>query len=357
MDYRARQRQVLQQLEQMQVDALIVAGAANIRYLTGFAGEGVLVLGEQCALCSDGRFISEAEAAEVDKSVLDAPSHWQGAAECIKEAGSKRVAFEAQHVTVAALESVQKKLPDVEFVATRDIVEVLRRRKDREEVDLIRQAAHIASKAAAAALDGEISAEAENIFALDLLRRMLEMGAEGASFEPIVAVGPNSAEPHHRPGNTTILGPGPLKIDMGARYEGYCSDLTRTVYLGQPDETFRAVYPVVYEAQMRAIEAIRAGVHAKHVDSVARRVIEEAGLGDKFTHGLGHGVGLEVHEAPALGPRAEHVLEEGNVVTVEPGVYIQGWGGVRIEDLVLVTEDGVEVLTDAPKLNPESLVE
>ncbi|MCD6351916.1 MAG: aminopeptidase P family protein, partial [Armatimonadetes bacterium] len=257
--------------------------------------------------------------------------------------------------TVAALEDLQKELPGVDLVPLRKVVEPLRLRKSPEEVELIRRAAHIADQAYQAFLQAGPPQVSEKLGALELLRLMLEAGADDKSFDTILACGPGAAEPHHQPDDRIIEGPAPLKIDMGAKIAGYCSDMTRTLYLGGPDETFVKVYRAVYEAQQAALELVRAGVRAREVDAAARRVIEEAGYGEQFSHGLGHGVGLEVHEGPSLGSTSEDVLEEDHVVTIEPGVYLQGWGGVRIEDLVLVTADGAEVLSQAPKPTPDEL--
>lgn len=275
-------------------------------------------------------------------------------AEVVLRAGARRAGFEAEKVTVADLEDITKKLGRVELVPLRKTVERLRRVKEGQEIELIRQAAAI-TDATLEAFMGQPDGRSEKMAAWEIVGLMLSRGADAAAFDPIVACGASAAEPHHEPGDQYVQPPGPLKIDMGAKYRGYCADLTRTYWLGEPDKQFRRIYTAVYQAQRKAIEEIRPGVACSYVDGLARRVIEEAGFGEAFSHGLGHGVGLEVHEAPALSKASEDVLEAGMVVTVEPGVYVPGWGGVRLEDLVVVREDGADVVSAAPKIDPADL--
>ncbi|HRA32020.1 MAG TPA: M24 family metallopeptidase, partial [Thermomicrobiales bacterium] len=178
----------------------------------------------------------------------------------------------------------------------------------------------------------------------------VELGAEGPSFPTIVAAGTNAARPHHEPGNRVIRDGEPIVIDMGARYMGYCADLTRTVWVGEPNERLREVYPIVARAVEEVIERIHVGMTGKEMDAAARDYIASRGFGDAFSHGLGHGVGVRVHEAPSASRDSTDTLRAGNVITIEPGVYLPEWGGVRVEDVVLLTEDGVEVLTSASKM-------
>lgn len=369
MDYRVRQEELREAIVAAGVEALVVAAPANVRYLTGFVGEGLLLVGEEAHLSTDGRYAAEAGEATVAEAAFDEKGHWAGIAGIARQGGYPRVGFEAEHTTVAALEDLRRDLDGVELKPVRRIVEPLRVRKDVEEVEAIRRAARVTDQALGQFLAADCSApsgtgcsprsgpaaQSEKMAAFELLRLMLAAGAEGEAFETIVACGPGSAEPHHHPTDRTLEAPGPLKIDMGAKVLGYCADLTRTVCLGEPDDTFRRVYRAVHGAQQRALEAVKAGVCCRDVDLAARHVIEAAGLGDRFVHGVGHGVGIEVHESPRLGSTSEEILAAGSVVTVEPGVYIPGWGGVRIEDLVLVTEDGAEILSQAPKVAPDDL--
>jgi Xaa-Pro aminopeptidase len=178
---------------------------------------------------------------------------------------------------------------------------------------------------------------------------MLELGADGSAFPTIVAAGPHGARPHHTPGDRPIAAGEPVVIDMGAALAGYAGDLTRTIWVGEPTERLRAIYNVVYDAQRAALAGLRAGMSGKAGDALAREPITAAGFGEQFTHGLGHGLGIRVHEAPSMGKKSEDVLQPGQVVTVEPGIYVEDWGGVRIEDVVVVEPNGVRVLTAAPK--------
>ncbi|MBC7289579.1 MAG: aminopeptidase P family protein, partial [Armatimonadetes bacterium] len=294
MDYAGRQERVRQSVKAQDVDGLIVSSRANVRYLTGFTGEGLLFVGESVVLATDGRFKQEAAVACVDDVVLHDRGHWHGMAEVVVRAGARRAGFEAEKVTVADLEDITKKLGRVELVPLRKTVERLRRVKEGQEIELIRQAAAI-TDATLEAFMGQPDGRSEKMAAWEIVGLMLSRGADAAAFDPIVACGASAAEPHHEPGDQYVQPPGPLKIDMGAKYRGYCADLTRTYWLGEPDKQFRRIYTAVYQAQRKAIEEIRPGVACSYVDGLARRVIEEAGFGEAFSHGLGHGVGLEVH--------------------------------------------------------------
>lgn len=353
MDFRHRQNCALERLREAHAEAAIIVSQANVRYLSGFVGEGLLLLGEQVVLVTDGRFENEAGAAVVDERVVRSGSHWASLTELITQDGPARIGFEAEHTTVARAQELREKLAGCELVPLKELVEPLRAVKSADEIEVIRRAARVTDEALERFLDSGPPRIQEKLAALEIVRLMLEQGADEAAFDVIVACGEGAAEPHHQPTDSLVDGPAPLKIDLGARVDGYCADLTRTVYIGgAPCDKFRQVYAAVYEAQQRAIEAVREGVSAREVDAVARECLEQAGLGEHFSHGLGHGVGLQVHERPSLSPHSEDVLVEGHVVTIEPGVYIRGWGGVRIEDLVLVTANGAEVLTSARKIDP-----
>ena len=235
------------------------------------------------------------------------------------------------------------------LVATAGIVEALRIRKDREELALLQKAIDITDAAFDRVAPAIVAGDTEASVAWRLEMVMRELGADGPSFDIIVGAGPNGALPHHRAGDRAIREGEPIVIDMGARYKGYCSDLTRTIVLGTPDDTFRRVYDVVLGAQLTAMATVRAGMTGAQADGLARTVIQEAGYGDHFGHSLGHGVGLAVHEQPRVGPTATETLEEGMVFTIEPGVYLSGWGGVRIEDIVILESAGARALSKARK--------
>jgi Xaa-Pro aminopeptidase len=263
---------------------------------------------------------------------------------------AKRAAFEAEFVTVAQHERLLADLVGVELVSAHKVVEEQRIIKDPEEVAYIRQAAHIMDRVLARVVRGLQAGMTERDVARQLEAGVSATAAEGMGFETIVAFGSHAAHPHAVPGRRKLRAGQVVKIDCGAMVEGYRSDITRTHFFGEPDAKFRRVYNAVFRAQAAAVAAVRPGATGAELDAVARSLLAEEGLAEQFGHGLGHGVGLNVHEAPGLGARSEDVMKPGMVVTVEPGVYLEGWGGVRIEDTVLVTKDGCEPLTRAAKL-------
>jgi Xaa-Pro dipeptidase len=335
------------------LDALLVAHLPNVRYLTGFSGSsGMLVLGPEAAvLLLDGRYDEQAarESPDVDRRVcLD--GHVAAAAEAARALG-RSIGFEGEAVSFSEWERLRNGASDLVLVPTNDVVETLREVKDDEERALI-EAAQEAADAAfdEVALGGGLREGAtERDVALALEIAMRRAGAEALGFGSVVAFGENTAEPHHHP-TGRALGPGDLvKMDFGAEIGGYRSDMTRTVAFGDPGGRLREVYDVVASAQAAGVEAVRDGVVAADVDAAARSVIADAGLGDAFTHPVGHGVGLEIHESPIMRPTSSTVVRAGAVVTVEPGVYLPGVGGVRIEDMVEVTPEGRRVIPRSTK--------
>jgi Xaa-Pro aminopeptidase len=344
-------------LETAGVGALVVTTLANVRYLTGFSGSaGVLVVTPAAAmLTTDGRYRTQsaeqvaAAGAEGLVEILIGAVPAQRENVRVASAGVGRVGLEADNVTWDASRRWIEILADAEVVPTTGVVEALRQVKDEGELTRMARAAAIADAALTEVLpmlgatDGVLT-EAE--FALALDTAMRRGGAEGVAFETIVASGPNSAKPHHRPGARPIGAAEPVVVDFGATFEGYRSDMTRTFWVGgEPEGEMAAIFDVVRTSQAEGVAAVRAGVGAKDVDDVCRQVIADAGWGDRFEHGTGHGVGLDIHEAPTVGPLGTAVLSPGVVVTVEPGVYLPGVGGVRIEDTLVVTEDGSRPLT------------
>lgn len=341
-------------LDEPAVDALLVTHRTNVRYLSGFTGSaGSLLVGRDFALLlTDKRYTLRAqqEASGFEIVVPENPDDDILKTQ-LEVRQLRRVGFEPHHVTVKTLESWREQYGElgVEWVATDSVVESLRLVKDPEEIAAIREACGIVD---AAFHHIRLFMQPETVeldVAMELEFYMRRQGARRAAFDIIVASGENSAIPHaetserrFRPGDFVIL-------DYGAEVNGYCSDITRTVVIGRASEEQRRMYQTVLEAQLRAIEAIQPGVKGCDVDAVARQVIADAGYGDYFTHSLGHSLGLSVHDGMGFAQKSEVVLEPGMVFTVEPGIYIEGLGGVRIEDDVLVTEEGCEVLTHAPK--------
>lgn len=330
------------------LERMLVTDLVNVRYLTGFGGtNGACVCGQGVRLLlTDFRYTERAEAEVEGWDVVTVKDDWLAG---VAERLSGRTGFEDGHLTVRALRRLEEKLPDgVELEAAGGTVERLRRVKDEGELAAIAAAAELADEVWRWSLERGLAGRAERQVARAAEARIRELGAE-PSFPTIVAAGPGGALPHAEPGDREI-GAGELVVfDMGAKLDGYCSDGTRTFAAGEPGERARQVYAVVLAAQEAALAAVAAGVGGEQLDGVARGTIEAAGHGERFGHGLGHGVGLEVHEAPRLSPRSEDVLEAGEVVTIEPGVYLPGELGVRIEDLVVVTEDGHRNLSGMPK--------
>jgi Xaa-Pro aminopeptidase len=335
-------------LAERELDRMLVTDLTNVRYLTGFTGtNGAVVCGPGVRLFFTDFRYTERAAAEVEGwETLTIGNDWlKGIGEHLEG----RVGFEDDHMAVRVLEKLKEKLPEgVETVAAGGGVEELRRVKDDEELGRIAEASKLADRVWGWALEQGLAGRPESDVARATEARIRELGAD-PSFPAIVAAGPNGALPHAEPGEREI-GRGELVVfDMGAQLDGYCSDGTRTFATGDPGEEARAVYEVVRHAQQAGLDAIRVGAKGEDVDSAARAVIDEAGHGDAFGHALGHGVGLEVHEGPRLSQRSDDVLAPGEVVTVEPGIYLAGNLGVRIEDLVVVAEDGLRNLSSLPK--------
>ena len=339
------------------IDALFVTRLVNIRYLTGFTGSAALLLvgPDEVLFVSDGRYKDQAAdqlaaagvpaRIEISGTEQKRIVHDDAAAK-----GYSRVGLEAHGVTWSQQRGFASEwFPAAELVPTEGLVEGLRRVKDAGEVARIRAACGIADTAFANVADRLRGRPTEVEFGLDLEFEMRRLGAAAMSFEPIVAAGPNGAKPHARPSERRIEPGELLVLDFGCIVDGYCSDMTRTVSVGDPGPEARRMYDVVLEAQKAGRDAVRQGVETAAVDKACRDVIAEAGWADAFLHGTGHGVGLEIHEDPRVSATGRGTLATGYVVTVEPGVYLTGIGGVRIEDTVVVTPDGCEILTASPK--------
>jgi Xaa-Pro aminopeptidase len=345
------------------VDGLLVTAAANIRWLTGFTGSAglLLVTPQRAVLTSDGRYRTQTEEQLAEAGVAQAVDIVIGGVQVQREAlvaawgATANLGLEADDVTWSGQRAWDEALgSDVALVPTRGCVEALRQVKDAGEVARMERAAAIADEALASVVPLLVRAEAESVteafVAAALDHAMRVRGAEDSAFETIVASGPNSAKPHARPGDRQIRSGDPVVIDFGAIYEGYRSDMTRTFCVGgEPDGELARVFSVVAESQRVGVAAVAPGVVTGDVDRACRDVIAEAGWAERFEHGTGHGVGLDIHEAPSVGPGATAILAPGVVATVEPGVYLAGVGGVRIEDTLVVVEDGRRPLTMFPK--------
>lgn len=345
----ARHAALRRALEEAGVDALVVTHLPNIRWLTGFTGSaGLLVAGaDAMTLVTDFRYATQApdEAGDAAQVVITRSDVWRQLEGVVAALGVARIGVEAHAVTLRDGERISRLLKAT-VVPLTDTVETLRQVKDSDEIAAIRAAGGLALEALAEVLPTVRSGERELDVAARLESALRCRGSEWHPFETIVASGPRAALPHARTSERILERGDFLLIDFGAKVRGYCSDITRTVVLGPADERQRGVYDVVETAQRRAREQVRAGMRGREADAIARDLIVTHGFGDAFGHSLGHGLGLEVHEAPRLAATSEAVLPVGAVVTIEPGIYLPGWGGVRLEDDIWLTPGGPVLLTD-----------
>ena len=327
--------------------SFLVSNPVNVRYLTGFESSNafVLVKHNQAVLLTDGRYIGAAREVEGVEATLVDREFAPGVARALPGLAEGAVAFEADHMTVARHATLAAS--DLDLVPTNGVVQQLRAVKDDAELEEIRRAARIADSVYERLAQERFVGRTERDVAWWFEQALREEGADGIAFDITVATGPNAALPHHHTSERTIGVGETVVVDAGARVDGYCSDCTRTFATGPLPEELRRAYIACRSAQEAALSAVRAGADARGLDEIARREIEDAGF--EVLHGLGHGVGLEVHELPVMRPTAQGALEQANVVTVEPGVYLEGLGGVRIEDLAIVTASGTEVLTPFTK--------
>jgi Xaa-Pro aminopeptidase len=338
------------------MDALLVSQQENLRYLSGFTGSSgrLFISQQQAILATDFRYIEQAgqESREFEIwQTTGALSTWF--TELAKTHGWHRLGFNAENTSFALYQQlndiIKAEQLDLELIPSKGIVERLRLIKDQDELKIIREAVALTDAAFTQVLalirpditEKELAWEIESFFR--------QNGAEGIAFDLIVASGPNSAMPHARPGDRHLKPGEPILIDMGARIAGYCSDFTRTVCIGKADEKLQQIYSTVLEAQQNAIEKIKSGMSGAEADKLARSIIEQAGYSDAFGHGLGHGIGLEIHESPALSRLSTDILNDGMIFSIEPGIYIPGYGGVRIEDVVSLEEGNIKVLTKSVK--------
>jgi Xaa-Pro aminopeptidase len=334
------------------LDLLLVTNLVNVRYLTGFTGSnGMAVVGRDVRrFVTDFRYVEQAAEQVPDFDRELGPQDFVTALGAGWPEGELRLGFEDDHVSVRRHGRLREVVPDrIELVPAGGIVESLRAVKDAGEIESIRAAAALTDAVYGMLREQGLAGRTEREVALALENEMRRLGAQEPSFSSIVASGERGALPHAVPTDVPIPRGTLVTLDIGARLDGYCSDCTRTWATGELPDDLAQAYALVLRAQQAALEAVRPGLAGSEVDAVARRIIEEAGHGEHFGHGLGHGVGLEIHEAPRLARTADTALVAGNVVTVEPGVYLPGRGGVRIEDLVVVTADGRDVLSATTK--------
>lgn len=347
---------------ELELDAILITQLANVRYLTGFTGSnGWLFLSPDRALfATDGRYGEQAQTQLAPDVGFELLVLKDGLLTAVTETiaathSHQAVGFESPHVSHSLWKKLQEQAASVRWTPVAGLVENLRMCKDPQELAAMEKAATIAVKALAETLALVRPGLCEIEIAAELDYRMARLGSQGQAFDTIVASGPNSALPHAEPGARKLQEGDFLLIDFGARWDGYCCDITRTFALGEPSQQQLAMYDAVLAAQLAAVKVVRAGVSAADVDAAARKVLDAAEVEGEFNHSTGHGLGLEVHEGPRLYGNSEETLRAGMVVTVEPGLYLQGWGGVRIEDDVVVSEGEPRCLVGLPKDKLQSI--
>jgi len=339
-----------QQMAERAIEGIIVSSSPNIYYLSGFTGTNALLFITQSKsyLLTDFRYVEQAKLEAPDFEIIKTDKDTYQTMDSLAE-GITTIGVEEQAVTLAQYRQLEKSLSGKVFKEASTILQEMRQVKDEQEIEIIKQAIKITDQAFDLILpDLKLGVREEEI-SLKLEYSLRKLGASGKSFDYIVASGHRAALPHGVATAKQIEKGDFVTLDFGAKYQRYCSDFTRTVFIGKPEAKHREVYDIVLQAQLAAIEVVKPGLTGREVDAVARELITKAGYGEYFGHGLGHSLGLEIHEPPSLNPREEKVLQPGMVVTIEPGIYLPGWGGVRIEDVVLVTNTGAEVLTQASK--------
>ncbi len=336
------------------LDAALIFGPENRFYFSGFWAEDLgcpessgclLITKDEKLLLTDGRYEEQASREAIGFTVLVYKSGLNRLLRRLfRELQTKRCGLEGGHISYLRAQSIKKALPGIKWAEIGGIAEKIRSVKEHGEIERIRASQRVNEEVFEEVFSKIRVGMREKELSFMILGGLLEK-ADGPSFPPIVASGPNSSLPHAVPTDRRIKEREPIIIDMGARLNGYCSDMTRTIFLGEPCEEFKEIYGIVKDAQTRAKEMIRAGISAREADNISRTYIKEKGFGKYFMHSLGHGVGIAIHEAPALSKRNRKKLKKGMVITIEPGIYIPGKGGVRLEDMAVVKEDGVEIIT------------
>jgi Xaa-Pro aminopeptidase len=345
------------QFPDQELDGALISAAENRRYLSGFSGSAgyLFITKDKALLVTDSRYTEQATKQSPAFQVKQVRGGWDWLVEELKASGVKKVGFESQDMTVSSYNNLidaikgDSSLGGVSLVPAPGLAENQRLVKDQEELAMLQLAIDAADKAMDQVCPAITPGMTEKEVAWKMETAMRDAGADAISFDTIVAAGPNGAMAHHQPTDYLIKHGDPIVIDMGAKVGGYCSDLSRSIAVGEPDETFKKIYDIVLGAQLTAINTVKVGLTGEETDSLSRNVIAEAGYGDNFGHSLGHGVGLEIHENPRVGPRSSDILELNTVFTVEPGIYLTGWGGIRIEDIVILREDGAVPLSKAAK--------
>jgi len=334
-------------LKKQKLNALLITDPSNVYYLSHFKGSfgQILITKNKNHLITDSRYLLRAKHEIKDNSIKIL--NITNAQVIINK--YKNIGYEANHITISKLKKLKNIYPNINWIETSEIVEELRIKKNKEEIKHIKKAALIGDKIfkkLPSLLKINIK---ENEIAWKIECMIRELGGEKSSFPPIIAFGKNSAIPHHESGNTKLKKGDMVLFDFGVKYKNYCSDMSRMIFTASPKTKQRKIYNIVLEAQLKSLQAVKAGIKVKQLDKIARDYITKRGYGDNFGHALGHGVGINIHEAPSFNSKNNKKLEEGMIITIEPGIYLEGWGGIRIEDMVVVTKNGSELLTYSKK--------
>lgn len=347
---------LVNKMKELNLDAILIGSKANRMYLSGFTGSSAMlyISAKKQVIITDFRYMEQVgiQCPHFESLNQGTLGLIGSALKIAQEEGAKRIGFESEHTVYSTYLDLARNA-EFEFVPTDKLIETARQIKDESELTKLKQAEHIGDLA----FEGIVpfieanwrNGLTENDIALELERIMRKNGASGTSFDSIVAAGAKSSLPHAVPEDKTLKEGDFVVMDFGCIYEGYCSDMTRTILIGEPTAKHLEIYNTVLKAQKAALEQIKPGMTGSEVDKIARDIISEAGYGDCFGHGLGHGVGIDIHESPRFSPAEKTVIEAGMVMTVEPGIYVPGFGGVRIEDMVVVTKDGILNVTHSPK--------
>ena len=352
MEYKSRISYLRDKISESDIDTLFISNKDNIRYYSGFTGTFafLLISKEKSIIITDSRYTLRAEEESPDYEIYQLKSGDNWIENSTNITNTKIIGYEGDHVSVNLLNQLKKRAEKInEWKDFSEKITLGRIIKSEEEVRILQETINISDSAFNTVSKKINIGMTEKDVAWEMEKEMRELGAESPSFDTIVASGINGSKPHHSPTDKLINNNEAITIDMGAKYRGYCSDLTRTIFIGEPDEKFKKIYTTVLRAQLISMETAQPEMTGEGIDKIARDIITAEGYGEYFGHSLGHGVGIEIHENPGVGPTSKNIIKPGMVYTIEPGIYIENWGGIRIEDMVIMTESGNNLISHALK--------
>tara|TARA_B100000029_G_scaffold119119_1_gene112223 strand:- start:2121 stop:3188 length:1068 start_codon:yes stop_codon:yes gene_type:complete len=352
MEYKSRISYLRDKISESNIDTLFISNKDNIRYYSGFTGTFafLLISKEKSIIITDSRYTLRAEEESPDYEIYQLKSGDNWIENSTNITKTKIIGYEGDHVSVNLLNQLKKRAEKInEWKDFSEKITLGRIIKSEEEVRILQETINISDSAFNTVSKKINIGMTEKDVAWEMEKEMRELGAESPSFDTIVASGINGSKPHHSPTDKLINNNEAITIDMGAKYKGYCSDLTRTIFIGEPDEKFKKIYTTVLRAQLISMETAQPEMTGEEIDKIARDIIAAEGYGEYFGHSLGHGVGIEIHENPGVGPNSKNSIKPGMVYTIEPGIYIENWGGIRIEDMVIMTESGNNLISHALK--------